>query len=94
MPSNYIPWGGPGPQEKQRRCFEGALRKISHVAVGIQERSILPVERGPLWQRIVFTALYDLSLSRVPGMDKKFWADDRCDACGVCLRGITIRRSF
>ncbi len=96
MPSNYIPWGGPGPQEKQRELFTLAQEKISRVAVGIQERTILPVERGPLWQRIIFTAFYNLSFSRVPGMDKKFWADDRCNACGICLRvcpasNITLR---
>jgi ferredoxin len=96
MPSNYIPWGGPGPQEKQHELFTIARNKISRVAVGIRGRAILPVERGPLWQRIVFTAFYNLSLSHVPGMDKKFWADDRCDACGICLRvcpasNITLR---
>nr|HOO46661.1 EFR1 family ferrodoxin [Deltaproteobacteria bacterium] len=22
----------------------------------------------------------------VPGMDKAFWTDDRCNACGICLK--------
>ncbi|MBW2560243.1 MAG: EFR1 family ferrodoxin [Deltaproteobacteria bacterium] len=95
MPSNYIPWGGPGPQEKQRALFTLAREKISRVAAGIRNRAILLVERGPFWQRIIFTAIYNLSFSRVPGMDKKFWADDRCNACGICLtvcpaRNITL----
>jgi len=86
MPSNYIPWGGPGPQEKQRERFMLAREKISDIATVVRERAILPVEKGPLWQRILFTELYNLSFSHVPAMDKKFWADEKCDACEICLR--------
>ncbi|MDD5722538.1 MAG: EFR1 family ferrodoxin [Syntrophales bacterium] len=96
MPSNYIPWGGPGPREKQRELFTLAGEKISRIAAGIREKVPMAVEKGPLWQRIIFTALYNLSFSRVPAMDKKFWVDDRCNACKICLRvcpasNITLR---
>ena len=86
MPSNYIPWGGPGPQEKQRALFARARDKVSRISDMIRQRAVLPVERGPLWQRIILTAFYHLSFSHVPGMDKKFRADDRCNGCGICLR--------
>ena len=86
MPSNYIPWGGPGPQEKQRVLFAHARDKVSRISDMIRQRAVLPVERGPLWQRIILTAFYHLSFSHVPGMDKKFRADDRCNGCGICLR--------
>lgn len=96
MPSNYIPWGGPGPQEKQRGLFTLAREKISRITSEIREKVPMAVEKGPLWQRIIFTAIYNLSFSRVPGMDNKFWADDRCNACEICLRvcpaaNITLR---
>jgi len=84
MPSNYIPWGGPGPVEKQHRCFDLALERISRIAGRIQEKANLPVEKGPLWQRMLFTAIYDMSFSRVPKMDNKFWVDDKCNACEIC----------
>ena len=86
MPSNYIPWGGPGPQEKQRKCFELAREKISRIAARIKEKSIMPVEKGPLWQRILFTAIYNMIFSKVPKMDKKFWVDDKCNACEICCK--------
>ncbi|MDO9514481.1 MAG: EFR1 family ferrodoxin, partial [Syntrophales bacterium] len=38
MPSNYIPWGGPGPQEKQRELFALARKKISRISAGIKEK--------------------------------------------------------
>ena len=86
MPSNYIPWGGPGPLEKQHKCFELAQEKISRIAPRIQEKANMPVEKGPLWQRILFTAIYHMSFSYVPTMDKKFWADDKCNACEICQK--------
>ncbi|MEA2014913.1 MAG: EFR1 family ferrodoxin [Thermodesulfobacteriota bacterium] len=85
-PSNYIPWGGPGPVEKQLRHFELAREKISRIAVRVKEKSNMPVEKGPLWQRILFTAIYKISFPYVPRMDSKFRADDKCNACGICCR--------
>ncbi len=29
MPSNYIPWGGPGPREEQQRRFDLAQKKVT-----------------------------------------------------------------
>ncbi|MCX5832801.1 MAG: EFR1 family ferrodoxin [Deltaproteobacteria bacterium] len=84
MPSNYIPWGGPGPEEEQIRQIEGARSKISRIAAGCAAREKRPVEKGPLWQNILFTGLNRLSFSRVPTMDRSFWADERCNGCGIC----------
>jgi len=86
MPSNYIPWGGPGPQEKQHKRFEFAQEKISRIAVRIKEKVQMPVEKGPLWQRILFTAIYNMSFSHVSKMDQKFWVDDKCNACEICCK--------
>ena len=84
MPSNYIPWGGPGPQEKRARRFEEAGKKIERIAGLISRREEGPVEKGPLWQNVLFTGLNRLSFSRVPGLDKGFWVDGKCNACGIC----------
>lgn len=84
MPSNYIPWGGPGPEEKQRNLFESASRKISDIVTRVKNKEKSPVEKGPLWQRALFTPLYKLTVSRVPSMDKQFWVDDKCNQCGMC----------
>lgn len=86
MPSNYIPWGGPGPEEKQRKLFESASKKIPEIVACVRSRKERPVEKGPLWQRALFTPIYKLSFSRVPAMDRRFWTDDKCNRCGVCSR--------
>ena len=83
-PTNYIPWGGPGPEEKWRERLVRTNEKIRRVAPLIAERKTLPVEKGPLWQRIVFTWLYKLAFKHVPEMDKAFYTDEKCNSCGVC----------
>jgi ferredoxin len=84
MPSNYIPWGGPGPEEKRRGRFDKAAKKIAQIAAAIVRREQRPVDKGPLWQNILFTWLYRLALPHVPAMDKSFWVDEKCNLCGIC----------
>lgn len=86
MPSNYIPWGGPGPEEKQRKRIRAAEEKIKRIARNTAERKILPVEKGPWWQNILFSRLYRMSFDQVPRMDAKFFADEKCNSCGICAR--------
>jgi len=84
MPSNYIPWGGPGPEAKRIRLSTAAREKIGRIGAVVAARVTQPVEKGPLWKNILFTGLNRLSFSRVPAMDKSFWVDEKCNACGVC----------
>ena len=84
MPSNYIPWGGPGPEEKRMARFDRARKKIVQIAGAVIKREERPVEKGPLWQNILLSWFYRLSFSRVPLMDKSFWVDGKCNACGIC----------
>ena len=84
MPSNYIPWGGPGPEEKRTARFDKARRKIGQIAAAVVRREEWPVEKGPLWQNILLSWLYKLSFPRVPLMDKGFWVDEKCNACAIC----------
>ena len=86
LPSNYIPWGGPGPAERQTKRFEYARVKITEAAACIAGGHNGPIEKGPLWQRIVFSAIYKMTRKQVHKMDKDFWCDDKCNACGVCVK--------
>jgi len=86
MPSNYIPWGGPGPKHIQQQRFQAARAKIAALAQGLKQGRETPIEKGPLWQRIVFTAFNKAAFKHVPRMDAKFWADDKCTNCGICTR--------
>ncbi len=86
MPSNYIPWGGPGPEEERRKRFESAVEKIPAIAACVRNRERRPVEKGPLWQRALFTPIHKLSFSKIPTMDKQFRVDDKCNRCAICSK--------
>jgi len=85
-PSNYIPWGGPGPTETQQHLFTEARGKVKAIAGrllrGEQER----VDRGPLWQNILFSWIYRMSFRHVAKLDKNFWVDNKCNGCGICSK--------
>ncbi len=86
MPTNYIPWGGPGSVETQQRLFEGAHVKVKRIAESILRGERKEVERGPFWQNILFSWFYKMSFRQVPKMDRNFWADDKCNSCGICSK--------
>ncbi len=52
--------------EKQELRFKAAVEKIKRIAPVLRNRETAPMEKGPLWQRIVFTGLYRMSFSKVP----------------------------
>ncbi|MCJ7665082.1 MAG: EFR1 family ferrodoxin, partial [Desulfobacterales bacterium] len=84
LPSNYIPWGGPGPMDAQQKLFKEAREKMQAIAGSVHRRERNKVERGPLWQNILFSFIYRMSFQKVRTMDKKFWADEKCNSCGIC----------
>jgi len=84
LASNYIPWGGPGPEQRIRERIAAAREKIASIVASIRERETAPVDKGPWWQRILFTAIYKMSFKHVPAMDKRFFVEDTCNSCGVC----------
>ncbi|MBN1664376.1 MAG: EFR1 family ferrodoxin [Deltaproteobacteria bacterium] len=85
MASNYIPWGGPGPEDEIRRKINDAREKIKTISAVVVRRETRPVEKGPLWQNVLLSGLlYKLSFRHIPAMDKKFWVDERCNGCGIC----------
>jgi ferredoxin len=86
LPSNYIPWGGPGPVETQQRLFKNAQEKIKVITQSVMKGDQNKVERGPLWQNILFSWFYKMSFRHVSKMDRKFWVDDKCNGCEICFK--------
>jgi ferredoxin len=86
LPTNYIPWGGAEPREKQEKKFDSAKRKLAWVVSTIKNREQRSVDKGSLWERWLFTLIYKLSYSQIPKMDGKFWVDEKCNHCGICSR--------
>ena len=86
-PATTFPGAAPAPTERRNESLRCApATKSDAAAACIAGREAGPIEKGPLWQRIVFTAIYKMTFKQVPKMDKDFWCDDRCNACGICVR--------
>ncbi|OGP62903.1 MAG: hypothetical protein A2V65_06365 [Deltaproteobacteria bacterium RBG_13_49_15] len=86
MPSNYTPWGGPGSMDAQQRLSRQAQEKVKAIAGPILRGERKKVDRGLLWQNILFSWIYKLSYRHVCKMDKNFWVDEKCNHCGICSR--------
>jgi MinD superfamily P-loop ATPase containing an inserted ferredoxin domain len=86
MPSNYIPWGGPGPEDKRMRRISDAKEKIHKISSIVAKKERCPVEKGPLWQNFLFSWFYKFSFPYIPKMDKDFWVDDKCNSCTICKK--------
>jgi ferredoxin len=86
MPSNYIPWGGPGPIDTQQRLYREAQEKLKAIAGPILRGERKKVDKGPLWQNILFSWIYKMSFRSVHKLDKNFWVDNKCNSCGICLK--------
>jgi hypothetical protein len=85
MPSNYIPWGGPGSIESQEEKLKIATNKINKFTKMIKDKKTLPVEKGPLHHNIFFSIFYKLTYKQVPKMDNKFWADNKCNKYALLI---------
>ena len=85
LPSNYIPWGGPGPDDLLQKRFNDTTVKIKQAAQYISRKESGLIEKGPLWQRIIFTALYKMTFNMIHKMDRDFWVDEKCNSCGTCM---------
>jgi len=86
MPSNYIPWGGPGPLDVQQRLYREARKEVKAIAGSIRRGEHNKMDRGPLWQNILFSLIYKMTFRQVHKMDRKFWVDEKCDGCEICAR--------
>jgi formate hydrogenlyase subunit 6/NADH:ubiquinone oxidoreductase subunit I len=86
LPSNYIPWGGAEPREKQEQKFDSAKTKLSGIISTIKNKEKRSVDKGYLWERGLFTLLYRLSYAQISKMDGKFRVDEKCNQCGICSR--------
>ena len=86
MPSNYVPRGGPGTIEHQQQCFDVTRQRIKKITAVVKNRETKPVEKGRLWQRIVFTAIYHLATPNLAKMDLSYKTDKKCNKCGISAK--------
>ena len=90
LPSNYIPWGGPGSQEQIEQSIRDAENRIGEIAGFVKAGREGSIEKGRLWQNILFTGIYRMTFPIIYRMDRSFWVDGRCTSCGICVEVCSV----
>jgi ferredoxin/flavodoxin len=87
MPGNYTRLYGANPRRRQRECFDRERERVPEIAEAVRSRRRGPIEGSFFLVSWVFALLYRFYFSRrVKGLDALFFADERCNGCGVCTR--------
>ena len=85
MPGNYTPMYGAIPEGKQRKMFEEAEKKVRTIAEFVRSAKTNKLEKSfPLVNWLFSNKFYSFAAPHIHEMDKRFWADDKCTACGIC----------
>jgi len=87
MPGNYARLYGANPAKLQQRYFAEEPERLKAVADAVCQRKAGPIEHGFFPSSWGLFLLYRLYFA--PGaarQDRIFWADDRCNGCGVCCK--------
>lgn len=86
MPGNYIPMYGAISQEKQNKMFDEGIKKIKYISEHIKwgQKSIMEKDNPIL--NFFFTLAYKVCIHQFSKMDKNYWADQKCNNCGICVQ--------
>lgn len=86
LPDNYPPLGGAPPGPRQQVMFDRAPADIRRIGEMIRSGVRDHYELGRWHWRTVGRLAYPMFIKRVSGLDKGFYADLRCNGCGLCAR--------
>lgn len=87
MPGNYIPMYGAIAEKRQVKIFEQATARAAHIAEQVRAAADGPVEKGfALFNWFLSDLFYNVSSPQIPGMDKSYFADEKCNGCGMCAK--------
>ena len=85
MPGNYTPLYGAPEEKKQEQMFARATQKVSQIAAVVKAGVPARIEAGNCIFNLLSSGLiYRLCSPRIPRMDGRFRANDRCNSCGIC----------
>jgi len=87
MPGNYTPLYGAVAEEKQKKMFAKWNEKCKIVTEYMKANKRGKNEINNALVNFIFsTVFYNLSAKHIHEMDKDFWADEKCNPCGICQK--------
>ncbi|MDP2941541.1 MAG: EFR1 family ferrodoxin [Candidatus Omnitrophota bacterium] len=92
MPGNYIPFYGALEEKKQQRMFAKEKQRVKEIAYAVKGRQEAKIEKNNFLFNLIFSGLiYNFASPHIPFLDKDFWADEKCTACGTCVRVCPVK---
>jgi Fe-S-cluster-containing hydrogenase component 2/flavodoxin len=85
MPSNYTPFRGVLPEEKQKKIFNTEKEKVRKIAESVKKKEKVRPQTGFFLGRwFLAEPIGALSSRLMKSEDKKFKVTQKCDSCGIC----------
>jgi Pyruvate/2-oxoacid:ferredoxin oxidoreductase delta subunit len=92
MPGTYTPLHGAVPEEKQRPLLAREGQRVREIAEALRARRAGIEQSGSVILNMLLSrVVYGVCAPRIPGMDKAFWVDEKCNGCGLCARVCPVR---
>lgn len=86
MPGNYTPLYEALPLDKQQKLFKNETVRIKQISQFIKENKPNKIELDAFILNWLLSLVYKLCSTKIPFMDKDFWANDLCNGCGICIK--------
>jgi ferredoxin/flavodoxin len=87
MPGNYTRLYGANSRKRQQRYFAAEVDAVAHIAGIVRGKWRGKIQASFCLFRWALAPLYHLYFARrAPQQDALFYADDKCNSCGVCAR--------
>ncbi|MEA2081930.1 MAG: EFR1 family ferrodoxin [Elusimicrobiota bacterium] len=86
MPGNYTPLYGAPDEEKQKRLFKKEQEKVRDISDRVLSGEREKFEFSNFFVNALSFPVHGFMAGKIPGMDKKFYADENCDGCGLCAK--------
>ena len=85
LPGNYTPLYDAIEAAKQEKMFSKEKEKIKEIAGIVKAGKTAKIEKNSFIQNILLSGLLYRSMSpKIPASDKNFYADEKCNSCGIC----------
>ncbi|MFA6431697.1 MAG: EFR1 family ferrodoxin [Candidatus Margulisiibacteriota bacterium] len=87
MPGNYTPMYGAKPKNKQEALFNKAEKKVQEIIRIVSSKQDHKIEKNSFLINLLFSSfLYKGGIKTISKADLKYWADEKCDGCGICAK--------
>ena len=84
MPNNYPPLYKTSDINKIEENFKNAVDDVNQIIKSLKQNKTGNFEKAGLSKKILSKLIYPLFINLINKMSKSFYADSKCNQCGIC----------